>query len=102
MFDDIILTAEKEGISESGIILSSTSDIKPTQRVLSKGPHVPEWINIGDLVEINIESLRMKVIPAKHGIGPDVTVPILPLYKSDDGNFLKVTTRQLLWKLKEE
>jgi co-chaperonin GroES (HSP10) len=102
IFDDLILTADKESFDESGILMPDTvSTIKVIQTVIAKGPAVPDYINVGDTIEINPETFKYEYKKQKHDLGEDLRIPIVPLFKSDDGNFLKITTRQILWIIKK-
>lgn len=102
IFDDLILTADKEAFDSSGILMPDTvSTIKVIQTVIAKGPSVPDFINVGDTVEVNVDTFKHEYQKAKYDLGEDLRIPIVPLFKSDDGNFLKINSRQILWKIKK-
>lgn len=51
-FNYLLVTADIEELTESGLVKSSGNTVKNKQRVLVKGPGVPSDIEVGDVVVI--------------------------------------------------
>jgi len=102
LFDNMILTADRKVFTASGIYLAEDihgkGALKTTQTVLRVGENVPEYIQAGTVVEMNLETFPKKRTPAKHDTGPDTYSVLPPLYEDEEGKeFMIVGPRNLLY-----
>lgn len=99
--NDIIISANKESVTKSGLIVPDSLTITPVQEVLAIGKYVRD-VEVGDMVEVNPLSFPTEKTLPKNGIGADLESPIIPLFEDVDNTpFMKVRENNLLWIIKE-
>ena len=108
LFDQLITTANREQASASGLILTDSTGSKgkllTTQVVLKCGSNVPEFIQPGTTVELNMDTFKRTMVKrAAHDVGPDVYEVIPPLFEEEDGSeFMHMSVRNLLYVIGED
>lgn len=107
LFDNMILTANRVNFSPSGLYLAEDvhgkGALNTVQEVLRVGENVPEYITVGTMVKMNLETFPKHRTPAQADVGPDTYTVIPPLYeKEDKTEFLIVGPRNLLYVIDPE